>query len=135
MSAIEFPYIFHRGFYVPIIPIKLRIGDRWLERWTFVDSGATFSLLHPKAVEKTGIDYQKGQHRLVIVGDGNLLDAYFFRIPVRIEQWEFTCEIGICESFKVGFNVLGRKDVFEQFRVCFSDAKRIVTFHQNNTSS
>ncbi|MEK7672157.1 MAG: hypothetical protein AAB344_08060, partial [Bacteroidota bacterium] len=54
-------------------------------------------------------------------------------------QDQFTCgvigdveleiEIGFSERLGVGFNLLGRKDLFEKFQVCFSDSKRTVSFH------
>jgi hypothetical protein len=39
-------------------------------------------------------------------------------------------EVGFSEKLGVGFNLLGRKDVFNAFRVCFSDAKNVVSFYQ-----
>jgi hypothetical protein len=53
---------------------------------------------------------------------------------MRIGDVELFVEVGFSEKLGIGFNLLGRKDVFEKFRVCFSDSKKILSFHwdENN---
>jgi len=41
-----------------------------------------------------------------------------------------TAPIGFSERLGVGFNLLGRKGIFEHFKVCFSDKERRITFQQ-----
>ena len=43
MRSIEFPYAMHRGTPLPLVPLHLRRGNEWVERWAYVDSGATYS--------------------------------------------------------------------------------------------
>ena len=47
---------------------------------------------------------------------------------MKIGEVEFKAEVGFSERLGVGFNLLGRKDVFEIFKVCFDDRKKIVSF-------
>jgi hypothetical protein len=67
---------------------------------------------------------------MVVVGDGSYIPVYLFRIPVSIGEIEFTAEIGFSERLGVGFNLLGRRDFFDIFRVCFSDTEGKVTFQK-----
>ena len=53
MSVIEFPYTLHKHYLMPIIPVL--IEDHKL--WTFVDSGATFSILSVDDARRLDIDW------------------------------------------------------------------------------
>ncbi len=79
-----------------------------------------------------GLNLRGALQRYVIVGDGGYIPASFIKIPVQIGDVEINTEIGFSENLGIGFNLLGRKDVFEKFHVCFDDTKKIVSFHQNN---
>jgi hypothetical protein len=68
--------------------------------------------------------------RMIVVGDGSFIPASFLKLPMRIGELELEAEVGFSEKLGVGFNLLGRKDVFNAFRVCFSDAKNVVSFYQ-----
>jgi hypothetical protein len=115
---------------VPMVPIKMKGGDRWFEFWAFVDSGATYSIFALKEAEALGIEVKKGKKTMVVVGDGSYIPVYLFEIPVRIGDVEFIAEIGFSEKLGVGFNLLGRRVVFDLFRVCFSDREEKVTFQK-----
>lgn len=130
MSVIEFAYTKYRDMIVPMIPIKLKGQDRWFEFWAFVDSGATYSIFARKEAEGLGIDINQGRKTMVVVGDGSYIPVYLFNLPVSIGEIEFTAEIGFSERLGVGFNLLGRRDFFDIFRVCFSDMEGKVTFQK-----
>jgi len=49
MSLIEFPYILHKGYLMPVIPITLMNSRVWM----FVDSGATFSVISTRSGVKS----------------------------------------------------------------------------------
>ncbi|MDP2753314.1 MAG: hypothetical protein Q8P40_02860 [Nitrospirota bacterium] len=130
MRSIEFDYIPFKGIYVPMIPVKIRSGDIWFERWAFVDSGATYSIFHPKELTGTGIDYKQGKKMMIVVGDGSFIPVNFIKLHLMIGDVEIETTIGFSEQLGVGFNLLGRKDIFERFKVCFSDSKKIVSFQE-----
>ena len=126
MSLIEFPYTLHKGYLVPIIPIT--IFDYIF--WVYVDSGATFSIINAKEAGDVGIQWQQGKKQMIVVGDGSFIPVYLHEIPVKIDTWEVTATIGFSERLGVGFNILGRKGIFNQFQVCFNDHIRKVTFQK-----
>lgn len=47
---------------------------------------------------------------------------------VQVGSERFEALIGFSKRLKVGFNILGREPFFGKFRVCFDDAKRVVSF-------
>jgi len=126
MSLIEFPYIFHKGFSMPIIPIT--IHDEKV--WAYVDSGAMFSIFHKRTARRMGINIPDGRLQMIVVGDGSFIPTYLQDLKLRIGEFEITAPIGFSERLGVGFNILGRKGIFDQFQVCFNDHIRKVTFQK-----
>lgn len=130
MRTLEFEYIPFKGLYVPMIPVKIKGGNLWFERWAFVDSGATYSIFHTKELTGTDIDYKQGKKMMIVVGDGSFIPVNFIKLPLMIGDVEIETTIGFSEHLGVGFNLLGRKDIFERFKVCFSDSRKVVSFQE-----
>jgi len=126
MSVIEFPYTLHRGYLMPIIPITIQ-GHR---TWVFVDSGATFTILSVDDAHRIGIEWDRGKPQMIVVGDGSFIPTYFHNLVIQIDQWEITAPVGFSERLGVGFNLLGRTGIFDQFQVCFNDRTRKATFQK-----
>ena len=78
MYSIEFDYVLHKGYFAPMIPLKLKGKLDWFEAWAFVDSGATYSIFHPKELTGTGLEYPCGERRMMVVGDGSFIPVYFY---------------------------------------------------------
>ncbi len=123
----KIPYLeVSRGIFAPIITLEFWIGERWMACEAYVDSGATYSIFHADVAALLGIIYQKGRKIFVKVGDGGLIPVYLHRLLVRFANVEFNAVIGFSESLGVGFNLLGRVDFFERFRVCFNDKEKVI---------
>ncbi len=129
MRSIEFAYTYYKGLYIPVVPLQLNHGSEWFEHWAFVDSGATYSVFNAREASNMELDLDSSMQRMIVVGDGSFIPASFVKMPMRIGDVELEIEIGFSERLGVGFNLLGRKDLFEKFQVCFSDSKRTVSFH------
>lgn len=127
MHIIKFDYSFHKGEKVPIIPILLKGGQNWNKIWAFVDSGATFSIFGYKVAEWLELNIYEGRKIMVVVGDGGFIPVYLHRVGMKIEEFELQALVGFSDKLGVGFNLLGRKDVFETFKVCFDDLNNVVT--------
>jgi len=126
MSPIEFPYTLHKQYLMPIIPILIK----GYKLWTFVDSGATFIILSVDEAHRIGIEWDKGRRQMIVVGDGSFIPTYFHNLPLEIGGYEVIAPIGFSERLGVGFNILGRTGIFDQFQVCFNDHDRKVTFER-----
>jgi len=87
----------------------------------YVDSGAAFSLFSPDEAERLGIDYNSGRLRWVRGAGGVFIPAYLHRLRIIIGRFSFKATVGFSERIGVGFNLLGRKDVFSRLSFTFND--------------
>jgi hypothetical protein len=126
MSLIEFPYSLHKHYLMPIIPLLVE-GHKI---WAFVDSGATFSIFSIDDARRIGIEWEKGRRQMIVVGDGSFIPTYFHDLSLQVSDYEITAPIGFSERLGVGFNILGRTGIFDQFQICFNDYERKVTFQK-----
>jgi len=131
VSLIEFPYTLHGGYLLPIIPISINSHKVWV----FVDSGATFSILSVDDAERIGVNWRSGRPQMIVVGDGSFIPTFIHNLPIQIGTSQITAPIGFSERLGVGFNLLGRTGVFNQFEVCFNDRTRRVTFHPSSSDA
>ena len=128
MRAITFPYSLYKGRYAPIIPTQFKGPRGWVPIWTYVDSGASFSILAESSAKRLGIQMTGARRVNVVVGDGSLIPVYIQRLPIRIGSVEVLAHIGFSPRLGVGFDLLGRQDVFAHFDVTFSDSRKRIFF-------
>ena len=114
------------GLFAPIINLEIWTSGRWVEFDAYIDSGATYSIFHTDMSAILGLVYHKGRKVMIRVGDGKLIPVYLHKLPVQFAGHKFNATIGFSESLGVGFNLLGRIDFFDRFRICFNDKERIV---------
>ena len=126
----KFPYIKHSGRFLPIITVEFEGREEWLEFESYVDSGAGYSVFHSDVAETLGIKIENGKEDHVIVGDGNKLVVFIHKIKIRIADVEFEATIGFSKGLGIGFNVLGQKDIFDKFIICFDRSEKVVEFNQ-----
>ena len=126
--AVKFPYKIYRAIPCPIITLEMRGPKGWFNADAYVDSGAFYSVFCVQDAEMIGLDYRKGKAGHIVVGDGNVMPVYFYNLPVMIGPVTFDAIIGFSPKLGVGFNLLGRRSVFERFVVIFDDVKRQIFF-------
>lgn len=117
---------FSRGQFVPIVNLEVWSDGRWIGLEAYVDSGATYSIFHTDVAEILSLDYRQGRKIMVRVGDGKQIPVYLHKLPVQFAGHKFTAVIGFSQSLGVGFNLLGRIDFFDRFRICFNDKERFL---------
>lgn len=126
----RFPYIKLKGKPSPVIPVQLKTKENtFIEIHAYVDSGAGFSIFHSDVSEILGFDLEKGKTIYVTVGDGFQIPVYMQRILIRLADKEFKATIGFSRHLGIGFNVIGRKDIFDRFRICFDDKEKFGEFY------
>lgn len=122
----QFPYAEIRaGVFVPIVELQM-LGDDWVAFNPFIDTGASFSIFHSETARLLGINYRKGKLSFLTVGDGRQIPVYEHRLKVKFSGREFQAVIGFSSRLGVGFNLLGREDFFEKFRICFNDRDKVI---------
>mgnify|MGYP001563860194 CR=1 FL=1 len=128
MRAVTFRYGVFHGIHSPVIPLQLRGPRGWKEVWVYVDSGASVSILAEGEAHLLGLALTRGRLTYSTVGDGSSIPVYVHRLPIRIGAAQLTARIGFSPRLGVGFNLLGRQDIFTHFDITFSDATRRVIF-------
>jgi hypothetical protein len=104
------------------------VKGTWWVAELYVDSGAFYTLMHAKYAEDFGLEFKKGRRVFAQVGDGSMIPVYLHRLPMQIGGQRFEAPVGFSERLGVRFNLLGRQGVFEHFRICFHEQRRVVTF-------
>ena len=122
----QFPYAkIKPNVFGPIVKVEI-LGESWLEFEAFVDTGASFSIFHADVAKLLNIKYWRSKPVFVTVGDGVSIPVYEHRLKVRFSEKEFFATIGFSARLGVGFNLIGREDFFEQFRICFNDREKVL---------
>lgn len=125
----KFPYQQRHGRFLPIIPIKLKsVNGEWITFDAFVDSGASYSIFTAEIGEILGLDVEGGEKIYVAVGDGSLIAVYLHKLEVKIGEKIIKATVGFSKQLGIGFNIIGRKDIFERFKVCFNEKEKVVEF-------
>lgn len=130
----KFDYRFAEGQFLPIVSLRLKGKEEWIESTAYVDSGASYSIFHAEIAEILGITAEEGELREMSVGDGNIIKVYLHEIPVTIAEQEFRAYLGFSKGIGVGFNIIGRKSIFERFLVCFNEKEKYIEFIPFNSS-
>ncbi|MCD6456468.1 MAG: hypothetical protein J7K81_06740 [Methanophagales archaeon] len=68
------------------------------------------------------------QESYVTVGDGSLIKVYIHDVRVRIADKEFEVAVGFSRHLGIGFNVIGRLNIFERFTICFDESEKRIGF-------
>lgn len=108
--------------------IGILIGGRWRVAEFYLDTGAFYTLLHAQFAVDFGLDPKAGRKVFVQVGDGGLIRVYLHRLPMQIGAKRFEATVGFSEKLGIRFNLLGRLGVFEHFKICFHEKRKLVSF-------
>jgi len=126
--AINFRYKFFKGQPAPIITIGLKIKSEWYPIEVYVDSGSNYTVFHAQIAEAAGLDYLSGKQIYLQVGDGSFIPVYLHTLEIQLREVRFRASVGFSEKLGIGFNLLGRVDVFDKFKICFSESQGVISF-------
>lgn len=127
-SPIVFPYAPAGGRLSPMAPVDILLNGQWRVADLYVDSGAFYTLLQAKFAVDFGLDYQTGTKVFMQVGDGGLIPVYLHKLALQVGSSRFQATVGFSEKLGIRFNLLGRHDVFERFKICFHERRKVVSF-------
>ena len=132
ISSTIFAYKRYRGELAPIIPLKVLAGHRWRTVWTYVDSGAAYSVLTVAEAKRLGLLKIKARRIAVTTSGGEPRRISLHRLWVKVGQDRLSITFGVPRGFDVNFNLLGRRDLFRKYRICFDDANAILILTRQN---
>ncbi|MBI4838050.1 MAG: hypothetical protein HY806_02705 [Nitrospirae bacterium] len=130
MHSLIFPYKLINKRYIPVIPLILH-GSRNAKIRTeaFVDSGATFSIFNIDIAKSLTLNLNNAREQFFVVGDGSFIPAKVIKIPIEIGNEKIIADIAFSEKLNIGFNLLGRKGIFEYFEeIAFNEKGKEVIF-------
>lgn len=126
IASTIFPYQEYRGGKAPIVPMKILAGKRWRTVWAYVDSGAAYSILNAAAAKKLGLFKIKARKLAMTTSGGRTVEISLHRLWVKLGKERLSITFGVPRGFDVDFNLLGRRDLFQRYRICFDDAQGFV---------
>ncbi len=123
----KFSYIVFEGKHLPIVSLIVE-GKKAVEINAFVDSGASLSVFSFDVAEFAGIDAEKGKKSFVRIGDGSFIEIFVHTLNVKLAGKEFKAKIGFSRGLGIGFNIIGREGIFENYIVSFNEKEKTVEF-------
>jgi len=129
----EFSYLRKGGQFYPLIDIELTGPKGTLVVKALVDSGASLSIFRPEIANYLAIPVKKGQG-LYFQGIKGRILGYLHRVPVRVNQERFDCNVAFSPELKVSFNLLGRNNFFLPFLITFNERNKKVIVEKNITT-
>lgn len=113
--------------WLPIIPVVLSWRGVYLQSEAYLDSGAFYSIFKIGVATELGLDLSRAKERMFVVADGSFIPAKLVKLPIQIGGRRRIAEVAFSDRLNIGFNLLGRKDIFEAFdEVIFRERKREV---------
>jgi len=130
MAVLEFEYDWNG---IPIAEVGMKNKNKEIRTYFFVDSGADFTLIPRTAAEYLGLlDSLKEEYVDVADGVGGGAVSYVIKkATLIIQEHSFNADVACALTDDVPY-LLGRKSVFEKFKVCFDNKKNITTFSYEN---
>jgi predicted aspartyl protease len=128
MSSLHFEYSLFHNAKAPVIPVEFWGAGRWHKLWVYVDSGASFTVLHTFEARRLGVNLKKCKKFVIVGASSRRIPVFLKKLKIKIGRTRFTTEVGFCRTLGGAFNLLGRQDVFQKFDVCFSDKRQRVSF-------
>ena len=116
---------------MPIIPVILYGPNTSIGVEAYVDSGASFSVFSYELAKELKVSLKDAREQYFVVGDGGSIPSKLVKIPVQIGTEKFLSEVAFSERLNIGFNLIGRKGVFEYFdEVVFNEKAKEVSFRK-----
>lgn len=113
--------------WLPIIPVVLNWRGVAVRSEGYLDSGAFYSIFKMSVATELGLDLSRAKERMFVVADGSFIPAKLVKLPIEIGGRHRIAEVAFSDRLNIGFNLLGRKGIFEGFdEVIFREARREV---------
>jgi hypothetical protein len=122
-----FPYKLLYKRWLPIIPVLLTWRGLSLRSEAYLDSCAFYSIFKIGVAAQLGLDLSRAKERMFVVADGSFIPARIMKVPIEIAGKRKIADVAFSDRLNIGFNLLGRKDVFDAFdEVVFRESSREV---------
>lgn len=121
-----------RGW-LPILPVLLSWRGRSLRSEAYLDSGAFYSIFKMSVAVELGLDLSRARGRMFVVADGSFIPAKLVKLSLQIAGRRKIVEVAFSDRLNIGFNLLGRKDVFNAFEeIIFREQRKEIELRWND---
>jgi hypothetical protein len=104
----------------PIIPIKLKGGDKEFQYDVLVDSGADVCIFDSEIAELIGINVTSGRVDTFGGVTGVSKASYIHEVEMEVGGWPYKAEVSFAPGIsRFGHGIVGQKGFFEFFKVGF----------------
>lgn len=136
MHSVAFPYQRRHHQWIPLIPVTLAGPAGALQVEGYLDSGALMSIFDRAIPELLGLPLTHARVQRFIVGDGRFIHGHVVTMPMQIGPLRFRAPVAFSSELKVGFNLLGRRGLFEQFEeIAFQEKRRHVVLRYRHEAA
>jgi predicted aspartyl protease len=116
VHSVIFPYKRLYKRWLPIIPVLLTWRGLSLRSEAYLDSGAFYSIFKIDVAAELGLHVSRAKERMFVVAAGSFIPARIMKVPIEIAGKRKIAGVAFSDRLNIGFNLLGRKDVFDAFR-------------------
>lgn len=123
--TLTFPYVRKGDQHFPVVDVTLATSGQSLTIKALVDSGASFSVFRAEVLDYLGVPLERGAP-VYLEGIGGRILGYRHRVPASVGNTRFALTVIFSQELAVSFNLLGRDNFFQRFRVTFDERNRTV---------
>lgn len=123
----KFPYFKGR----PHIPLTIESTHERKRFLPVLDSGADFSVFYKSDALRLGLNWEEGESIQLLNADETVFWAKQFLLTVNIEGHQIPTKISFVDSNKTGTPLLGRHNVFKQFKILINEKEEFVEFQSH----
>ena len=121
--------------YRPTAKILLQsTTNDWYAFRVYIDSGADISLFTKTDAKLLGLNLYHGEYRPIIGIGKILIPAYTHKVKMKIEETPLNVNASFADSDEVP-RLLGRTDVFKQFKITFNEQKLETIFETRDNKT
>jgi len=116
--------------YRPVATIYLQAkNERWRGFTLYADSGADITLLPKSACKGLGYKLKTGKSGYVGGITRGKIKVYVHQLNTKLGEETFKARIAFAQTENIP-PLLGRTDIFDQFKVCYNNKQKETTFIQ-----
>lgn len=111
--------------FFPIIELGASYKKETVKINALVDSGATVSVFKTQVAEFLKLPIEGGKE-IYLGGVGGRIKGYMHNLELQIADKKLVAPVVFSYEYTVSFNLLGRQEVFKNFKITFEEKDYLV---------
>jgi hypothetical protein len=104
---------------MPLLEVRLRNGENYIDVDCLIDSGAIDSMFHTDFADELGIDLSGCEQRDYYAVDGNIMRGWVASVHLEINGIDHPVQIAVAFVDENEIPLLGQSGFFDSFEVRF----------------